>query len=169
MRAPQRQATISERITSRLKEFRLNASTGPPQRPAKPEVHFDADEEEKQGAPKIDKGKGRADADNTRIDQWFTPGKGTGVRLTYTGPGHPLNLFVYVARPTQNIDGRADGLHSAEETGGPTASCEVTTWDPEPRMVLGFDADRAYVPSQPPATFEPCFVSSQNPRASAAS
>ena len=60
MRAPQRQATISERITSRLKEFRLNASTGPPQQPAKPEVHFDADEEEKQGAPKIDKGKGRA-------------------------------------------------------------------------------------------------------------
>ncbi|TBU60977.1 hypothetical protein BD310DRAFT_874563 [Dichomitus squalens] len=59
VRAPQRQATISERITSRLKEFRLNASTGSPQPPPKPEVHFDADEEEKH-TPKVDKGKGRA-------------------------------------------------------------------------------------------------------------
>ncbi|KAI0693202.1 hypothetical protein C8T65DRAFT_668442 [Cerioporus squamosus] len=58
-RTPQRQATMSERITARLKEFRLNASTGAPPVPAKPEVHFDADEEEKR-TPKIDKGKGRA-------------------------------------------------------------------------------------------------------------
>ena len=62
-RAPTRQPTMSERITARLKEFRLNSSTTP-QQPAtepKPEVHFDADTEEKgPGTPKIDKGKGRA-------------------------------------------------------------------------------------------------------------
>ena len=50
---------MSERITARLKEFRLNASTGVQQPPAKPDVQFDADEEEKQ-TPKVDKGKGRA-------------------------------------------------------------------------------------------------------------
>ncbi|KAI1796635.1 hypothetical protein LXA43DRAFT_1071262 [Ganoderma leucocontextum] len=59
VRTPQRQATMSERITARLKEFRLNASTGVQQAPAKPEVQFDADEEEK-STPKVDKGKGRA-------------------------------------------------------------------------------------------------------------
>nr|VWO94596.1 Ribonuclease 3 (EC (Ribonuclease III) (RNase III) [Ganoderma boninense] len=59
VRTPQRQATMSERITARLKEFRLNASTGVQQPPAKPDVQFDADEEEKR-TPKVDKGKGRA-------------------------------------------------------------------------------------------------------------
>lgn len=49
---------MSERITARLKEFRLNASAAPPV-PTKPEVHFDADEEETH-TPKVDKGKGRA-------------------------------------------------------------------------------------------------------------
>ncbi|KAH9851942.1 hypothetical protein C2E23DRAFT_214849 [Lenzites betulinus] len=59
-RAPQRQATMSERITQRLKEFRLNAGPHPPP-PPPPEVQFDADaEEEKQTTPKLDKGKGRA-------------------------------------------------------------------------------------------------------------
>ena len=59
-RTPQRQATMSERISARLKEFRLNASTGTQQAPAKPDVQFDADEEEKT-AVKVDKGKGRAE------------------------------------------------------------------------------------------------------------
>ncbi|KAI0091704.1 hypothetical protein BDY19DRAFT_885240 [Irpex rosettiformis] len=63
-RAPQRQQTMSERITARLKEFRLNAtSSTPTDAPAKPEVQFDADVEEK-SAPKIDKGKGRATDDD---------------------------------------------------------------------------------------------------------
>ena len=39
---------MSERITARLKEFRLNSSATQPPVPAKPEVQFDADEEEKQ-------------------------------------------------------------------------------------------------------------------------
>ena len=54
---------MSERITARLKDFRLNSSTGTraPAPEAKPEVHFDADSEEKgPGTPKLDKGKGRA-------------------------------------------------------------------------------------------------------------
>lgn len=44
------------------------------------------------------KGKGRADAGdaggNARLDQWFAPGKGTGMRMSYAGPGHPLTLLV---------------------------------------------------------------------------
>ncbi|KAL7283007.1 hypothetical protein ACG7TL_002431 [Trametes sanguinea] len=73
------------------------------------------------------KGKGRADdaPGNTTLDQWFAPGKGTGMRMSYAGPGHPLTLLV------------------AEESGGPTATCEITTWDPEPRLELAFDSDAA--------------------------
>ena len=62
-RPPQRQATMSERITQRLKEFRLNAGNHQPQqsgRPEKPDVQFDADVEEEKQIPKLDKGKGRA-------------------------------------------------------------------------------------------------------------
>ncbi|KAI0664187.1 hypothetical protein C8Q70DRAFT_1049696 [Cubamyces menziesii] len=63
-RTPQRQATMSERITQRLKEFRLNAGSHPPPQQngahAKPDVQFDADAEEAKQTPKLDKGKGRA-------------------------------------------------------------------------------------------------------------
>ncbi|EIW58644.1 uncharacterized protein TRAVEDRAFT_29154 [Trametes versicolor FP-101664 SS1] len=60
-RAPQRQATMSERITQRLKEFRLNAGTqAHPRAAPKPDVQFDADIEEEKAGPKLDKGKGRA-------------------------------------------------------------------------------------------------------------
>lgn len=62
-RVPARQPTMSERISARLKEFRLNASTptAPSPTDQKHEVHFDADAEEKTpGTPKVDKGKGRA-------------------------------------------------------------------------------------------------------------
>ncbi|CAL1714693.1 unnamed protein product [Somion occarium] len=61
-RAPTRQLTVSERITARLKEFRLNTANTAPHE-VKPEVQFDADAEEKTTepvAPKVDKGKGRA-------------------------------------------------------------------------------------------------------------
>ncbi|KAI0367057.1 hypothetical protein BV20DRAFT_1093145 [Pilatotrama ljubarskyi] len=63
-RAPQRQATMSERITQRLKEFRLNAGTTAQhqtQHQQKPDVQFDADaEEDSKRFSKLDKGKGRA-------------------------------------------------------------------------------------------------------------
>ncbi|KAL1947310.1 hypothetical protein VTO73DRAFT_14271 [Trametes versicolor] len=86
------------------------------------------DGEDSDGGGRADrKGKGRADAGdaggNARLDQWFAPGKGTGMRMSYAGPGHPLTLLV------------------AEESGGPTATCEITTWDPEPRLDLAFDSD----------------------------
>ncbi|KAH9945710.1 hypothetical protein B0H21DRAFT_860177 [Amylocystis lapponica] len=57
-RVPTRQPTMSERITQRFKELRLGAQHPLPD-DTKPEVHFDADAEEK-GTPKVDKGKGRA-------------------------------------------------------------------------------------------------------------
>ncbi|KAI0781398.1 Rad1-domain-containing protein [Trametes elegans] len=90
----------------------------------------DGEDSEGGGSGRNDgKGKGRADADdaggNARLDQWFAPGKGTGMRMSYVGPGHPLTLLV------------------AEESGGPTATCEITTWDPEPRLELAFDSDAA--------------------------
>ncbi|KAI0685681.1 Rad1-domain-containing protein [Cerioporus squamosus] len=91
----------------------------------------DADDEDAGGGiggGRKDKGKGRADAaaDNSRLDQWFAPAKGTtGMRMSYAGRGHPLTLLV------------------TEEAGGPTAICEITTWDPEPRLDLIFDHDRA--------------------------
>jgi hypothetical protein len=35
--------------------------------------------------------------------------------------------------------------YRAEELGGPTATCEVTTFDAEAQLELPFDADKAYV------------------------
>ena len=48
------------------------------------------------GRGKKDKGKGRADADagNARLEEWFAPGKGTGMRMSYAGSGHPLTVLV---------------------------------------------------------------------------
>lgn len=63
-RTPARQPTVSERITARLREFRLNASTGTNPESGeehKPDVQFDADADaEDKGTPKVDKGKARA-------------------------------------------------------------------------------------------------------------
>ena len=62
----------------------------------------DADDDDGGGAfggGRKDKGKGRADAnaDNSRLDQWFAPAKGTtGLRMLYDGRGYPLTLLVYV-------------------------------------------------------------------------
>ncbi|KAI0352312.1 hypothetical protein OH77DRAFT_1428605 [Trametes cingulata] len=66
-RTPQRQATMSERITQRLKEFRLNAGTAAAARPEKPDVQFDADAEEDRRIPALDKGKGRATDSPQRV------------------------------------------------------------------------------------------------------
>ncbi|KAG5642405.1 hypothetical protein DXG03_002837 [Asterophora parasitica] len=59
----------------------------------------------------------------SRIDSYFTGGseKGTGMRMTYAGSGNPLTLLL------------------AEDATGPTTSCEITTYDPEPHLELDFD------------------------------
>ena len=58
----------------------------------------DSDGGRARGARSNGKGKGHADADdaggNARLDQWFAPGRGTGMRMSYAGPGHPLTLLV---------------------------------------------------------------------------
>ncbi|GBE86582.1 predicted protein [Sparassis crispa] len=60
-RMPQRQPTVTERISARFKEFRLGTTTAPHTDDAQPEVQFDADTEEKEkSTPRVDKGKGRA-------------------------------------------------------------------------------------------------------------
>ncbi|KAH9843009.1 Rad1-domain-containing protein [Rhodofomes roseus] len=57
---------------------------------------------------------------NGRIDQYFGGDKGTGMRLSYVGAGHPLTLFM------------------AEDASGPTATCEITTFEAEPMLELDF-------------------------------
>ncbi|KAI0687178.1 Rad1/Rec1/Rad17 [Cytidiella melzeri] len=69
---------------------------------------------------------GAQDGGSGRLDQYFGGGGGkkTGMRLSYAGAGYPLTLLI------------------AEEADGPTATCEVTTFDPEPRLELPFDSDQ---------------------------
>ncbi|KAF8655860.1 hypothetical protein AX16_002943 [Volvariella volvacea WC 439] len=60
------------------------------------------------------------------IDQYFGSGseKRTGMRMSYAGPGHPLTLII------------------AEDASGPTTTCEITTFDPEPRLELELDNEQ---------------------------
>lgn len=71
------------------------------------------------------RGAGNVPASN-RIDQYFGGGsdKGTRARLSYAGSGHPLTLWL------------------AEDSSGPTTTCEIVTFDPEPFIELPFDGDR---------------------------
>ncbi|OAX43811.1 Rad1-domain-containing protein [Rhizopogon vinicolor AM-OR11-026] len=60
-----------------------------------------------------------------RLDQYFGSNeKRTSMRLSYAGPGHPLTLLL------------------AEDSTGPTTTCEISTFDPEPNIELPFDADQ---------------------------
>ncbi|KAH7927051.1 Rad1-domain-containing protein [Leucogyrophana mollusca] len=64
---------------------------------------------------------------NSRIEQYFGGGghgKRTSMRLSYGGPGYPLTLLL------------------AEDSTGPTTTCEISTFDPEPNIELPFDGDR---------------------------
>ncbi|RDB24017.1 Cell cycle checkpoint protein RAD1 [Hypsizygus marmoreus] len=69
-----------------------------------------------------DGGRGRS-AGGRGIDSYFGGGseKRTGMRLTYAGAGYPLTLLL------------------AEDATGPTTTCEITTFDPEPHLELDFD------------------------------
>ncbi|PPQ67670.1 hypothetical protein CVT25_012698 [Psilocybe cyanescens] len=58
------------------------------------------------------------------LDAYFGTGgseKRTSMRLSYPGGGYPLTLII------------------AEDASGPTTTCEITTFDPEPHLELDFD------------------------------
>ncbi|KAF8126491.1 Rad1/Rec1/Rad17 [Boletus edulis] len=60
------------------------------------------------------------------LEHFFGGGneKRTSMRLSYAGPGYPLTLLL------------------AEDSSGPTTTCEITTFDPEPNLELSFDGDQ---------------------------
>ncbi|THG96781.1 hypothetical protein EW026_g5123 [Hermanssonia centrifuga] len=70
------------------------------------------------------RGRGGGASGNGRIDQFFGAEKGTAMRVSYAGPGYPLTLLI------------------TEDSGGPTATCEITTFEPEPQLELPFEADQ---------------------------
>jgi len=65
--------------------------------------------------------------DNDRtgpLDRYFpSSNTGTAMRMSYEGTGYPLTL------------------HIAEDAAGPTATCQITTYEPEPQLELPFDND----------------------------
>ncbi|PCH38411.1 Rad1-domain-containing protein [Wolfiporia cocos MD-104 SS10] len=63
----------------------------------------------------------KKDSANGRIDQYFASEKGTGMRLAYAGQGYPLTLLI------------------AEKANGPTAKCQITTFEPGEQLILDFD------------------------------
>ncbi|KAH9484080.1 putative pyruvate dehydrogenase protein X component, mitochondrial [Psilocybe cubensis] len=62
------------------------------------------------------------------LDAYFGNGgsnsKRTSMRLSYPGGGYPLTLII------------------AEDAAGPTTTCEITTFDPEPQLELEFDTSK---------------------------
>ncbi|KAG2020730.1 hypothetical protein CC2G_006038 [Coprinopsis cinerea AmutBmut pab1-1] len=67
----------------------------------------------------------RGGGDNRRLEAYLGgPEKRTSMRLSYPGNGYPLTLLI------------------AEDASGPTTTCEITTYDPEPHLDLDFDNDR---------------------------
>lgn len=70
------------------------------------------------------------DVDKGKLDQYLVGGgdsKGSGMRMTYVAPGHPLMLII------------------AEDATGPTTTCEITTFEAEPQIDMPFDNDEAVV------------------------
>ncbi|KAH8100252.1 Rad1-domain-containing protein [Cristinia sonorae] len=68
-----------------------------------------------------DNGAGGRSNRSGRIEQYLGIQKGTVMRMSYMGPGHPLGLLI------------------AEDATGPTASCEVSTFDAEPLLDLPYE------------------------------
>jgi len=66
---------------------------------------------------------GRSMNASGRIDQYMGAEKGVGMRMSYAGVGHPLTLLM------------------AEDANGPTATCEVTTYEVDDMLDLPFDLD----------------------------
>jgi cell cycle checkpoint protein len=89
-------------------------------------------------------GEGRAGGRG--LEAYFGPSageKGTGMRLSYPGAGYPLTLIMYVCLLSSfNVHLIFD---RAEDAAGPTTTCEITTFDPEPQLELHYDNDQTYV------------------------
>ncbi|GJF00585.1 Rad1-domain-containing protein [Phanerochaete sordida] len=78
---------------------------------------IDEEDQQREGGPHQREQAGRG-------DQHSRGPNVTGVRITYVGPGHPLEF-------TMN-----------DPTDGALATVELTTFDPEPALELPFDSDR---------------------------
>ncbi|KDQ59631.1 hypothetical protein JAAARDRAFT_205648 [Jaapia argillacea MUCL 33604] len=76
--------------------------------------------------PRNRRGRG-VNQQSNHIDHYFSDTKrGTGMRLTYNGAGHPLILVL------------------AEDSTGPTAKCEITTFDSEPHLELSLPPENTH-------------------------
>ncbi|KAK0434060.1 Rad1/Rec1/Rad17 [Desarmillaria tabescens] len=66
------------------------------------------------------------DGGRGRIQQFFggSSEKRTGMRMSYAGAGYPLTLLL------------------AEDSTGPTTTCEISTYDAEPHLELPFDLEK---------------------------
>ncbi len=95
---------------------------------------------------------GARDRNQGDLDVYFAAAAGglekrTSMRMTYFGAGYPLTLIVLVCSFFVLI------IHSllmvffrAEDASGPTTTCEITTFEPEPQLELEFDSSRMLVP-----------------------
>ncbi|KZT20264.1 Rad1-domain-containing protein [Neolentinus lepideus HHB14362 ss-1] len=64
------------------------------------------------------------------LDKFFHGNtKGTGMRMSYAGSGYPLTLVL------------------AESSSGPTATCEITTFDSDPEGRLELEVDNTDIPA----------------------
>ena len=93
-------------------------------------------------------GEGRAGGRG--LEAYFGPSAGekrTGMRLSYPGAGYPLTLIMYVMLVTflRCFHLIRQIFNRAEDAAGPTTTCEITTFDPEPQLELHYDNDQTYV------------------------
>ncbi|KAI5124511.1 hypothetical protein M0805_003035 [Coniferiporia weirii] len=83
----------------------------------------ESDNEDESKAQRNGQRKRSQNNGNSRIDSFFyrADGKGTSMRLSYAGEGHPLAMLL------------------AENSNGPTTTCELVTYEAEPQLDLPLD------------------------------
>lgn len=62
------------------------------------------------------------------------------MRMSFAGAGYPLTLLMFVA-PVSLVGCELTIDFRAEDSTGPTTTCEITTFDPEPSLELPFDSE----------------------------
>ncbi|KIK54531.1 hypothetical protein GYMLUDRAFT_249463 [Collybiopsis luxurians FD-317 M1] len=83
----------------------------------------ESDDDQAEGAQ--DRGDKRSKPGGGRSEHFFGGSeRGTGMRLTYIGPGFPLTVTL------------------AQDASGPTTTCEIPTFDAEPHLELPFDSEK---------------------------